>query len=112
MPLDNMQMEEIRRLLQQKKQDLTEATGKKTKKDPAKKAVRKKGAKKAAVKKVKRKPNPVQAALAGELREVDAALKRLKEQESRFGYCEHCFMEIPWRELAVNPARRFCSRCV
>ncbi|HAK94618.1 MAG TPA: hypothetical protein DCM87_06355 [Planctomycetes bacterium] len=112
MPLDNMQMEEIRRLLQKKKQDLTEATDKKPEKAPVKKAAAKKGAKKAAAKTVKKKPNPVQAAISGELREVDAALKRLKEQESRFGYCEHCFMEIPWRELAVNPARRFCSRCV
>ncbi len=112
MPLDNMQMEEIRRLLQKKKDDLAEATGKKTKNPPAKKAPAKKGAKNAAAKPVKKKPSPIQAALAGELREVDAALKRLKEQEARFGYCEHCFMEIPWRELAVNPARRFCSRCV
>jgi len=112
MPLDNMQMEEIRWLLQKKKQDLTEATGKETVKTPPKKSAAKKGTKKTAAKAPRKKPNLVQAAISGELREVEAALKRLKEQESRFGYCEHCFMEIPWRELAANPARRFCSRCV
>jgi RNA polymerase-binding transcription factor DksA len=101
MPLDSMQIEEIRRLLQKKKQDLTDATAGAKKKPAVKKAVKK-----------KKKPSPVEASLASELREVDAALKRIKEQETRFGYCERCFMEIPWRELAVNPARRFCSRCV
>ncbi len=104
MPLDNMQIEEIRRLLQKKKQDLTEATAGAKKKTAAKKAGDKKPARK--------KSNPVELSLTAELKEVDGALKRLKEQEARFGYCERCFMEIPWRELAVNPARRFCSRCV
>ena len=106
MPLDNVQLEEIRRLLQKKKQDLTEA------KDKQKSAGQKMKTKTKKQTAARKKPNPVEASLASELREVDGALKRLKEQESRFGYCERCFMEIPWRELAVNPARRFCSRCV
>jgi RNA polymerase-binding transcription factor DksA len=98
-----MQIDEIRRLLLKKQQELTDATAA-TKKKPAAKTADKKP--------VRKKPSPVEASLTAELKEVDAALKRLKEQESRFGYCEHCFMEVPWRELAVNPARRFCSRCV
>ena len=112
MPLDNMQMEEIRRLLMKRKQDLAEETGKKGAPAPGPKTAAKKGAKKTPANPVRKKPSPVQAALSGELREIEAALKRLKEQETRFGYCEHCFMEIPWRELVFNPARRFCSRCM
>ena len=114
MPLDNDQIKEIRRVLEQKREDLAETTGRKTTKGTTKKTTKKsskKKAKKKATPKKRTKKTPLEAALSHELNEVESALKRLKTQAERYGYCEHCFMEIPWAELVANPARRFCSRC-
>ena len=103
MPLDNAQREEVHRMLEVKKENLLDSTDSGT--------TNKKSKKKKKTKTSKKKKNPIEAAILNELNEVEAALKRLKEHEHRFGYCEHCFMEIPWGELVHNPARRFCSRC-
>jgi RNA polymerase-binding transcription factor DksA len=110
MPLDNEQLTEVRRLLELRRQTLLEEAGEKPP-EPATKGKKKSTKKKAAAKPARRKKNPIEAALANELAEVDEALKRLEVQQERFGYCEHCFMEIPWGELVAKPARRFCSRC-
>lgn len=111
MPLDNDQITEIRRLLELRRESLTDpresTAGTSTAKKTAKKTTTSKQRKAAP----RRKLNPIESAVAHELSEVDNALKRLETQENRFGYCERCFMEIPWSELAASPARRFCSRC-
>ncbi len=117
MPLDETQLNEIRQLLLTKKEHLqvtsdhySEDAVPPKKKKPAK-TKKKKKTKKKTKKKRSRTKNPVEAAIAHEIKEIDAALQRLEEQKERFGYCEHCFFEIPWRELVANPARRYCSRC-
>ena len=112
MPLDKDQLQEIRRMLESRQDTLHEQSGaKRAKKTGAKK--KSKSAKKTATKAKtrKKKLNPIESAIAHELDEVAGALERLDSQEHRFGYCERCFMEIPWGELVTNPARRFCSRC-
>jgi DnaK suppressor protein len=45
----------------------------------------------------------------GELREVQAALKRL--DEGRWGLCQDCDEPIDPRRLAVQPAATRCARC-
>lgn len=42
-----------------------------------------------------------------ELREVEAALERIKE--GVYGRCEDCAVEIPLERLEVNPAARRCT---
>ena len=126
MPLDSFQIEEIRRLLQHNQKTLNEAAGltspaaeadtgaKDAKKKPAKKAAKKttKKTKNIAPKPdAKKSRSPIKTAILSELKEVSAALARLNQEQHRFGYCEACFMEIPWRELVMKPARRFCTRC-
>jgi RNA polymerase-binding transcription factor DksA len=103
MPLDSEQRAEIRRLLEARRESLAQEV------KPAKKKSKKK--KKTEKPSSRRKLNPIESAAAQELQELEGALKRLEEQEARFGYCERCFMEIPWAELVTHPARRFCSRC-
>ena len=44
-----------------------------------------------------------------ELREIDAALDRLKE--GSFGICEECEKAIPKARLAVIPYARLCISC-
>ncbi len=123
MPLDSDQLAEIRRLLEQKRdtllgeagaeQEAAAGTTKKTKKKKkTTKKAGKKSAKKGGKKTTKRRKSPIETAVAHELNEVENALKRLDAQQERFGYCERCFMEIPWSELVANAARRCCSRCV
>lgn len=119
MPLDKSQRQEIQQILESKKTLLSETVEKAATPIKAKKAGKKtakKSKKKGAAAKTKssgarKKKNPIQAAIEKDIKEIELALKRLEEQEERFGYCEHCFLEIPWRELAANPARRRCSRC-
>ena len=112
MPLDNDQITEIRRMLEQKREDLTgESEPKEDTKKPTKKTTTKKTTKKAQKTTPRRKLNPIESAVAHELTEVDGALQRLDEQQHRFGYCERCFMEIPWSELVTSPSRRCCNRC-
>lgn len=43
------------------------------------------------------------------LREIREALERLTA--GTFGFCEGCFLTIPWRELVAEPERRRCARC-
>ena len=111
MPLDNDQITEIRRLLEQRRESLTDQRESATDTNTAKKKAKKTTKSKAKKTAPRRKLNPIESAVAHELSEVDNALKRLETQEHRFGYCERCFMEIPWSELVSSPARRFCSRC-
>jgi RNA polymerase-binding transcription factor DksA len=42
----------------------------------------------------------------GEIRE---ALRRLGS--GTYGFCEACFLTIPWGELISRPERRRCGRC-
>ena len=46
---------------------------------------------------------------AQELREVEAALKRL--ESGQYGLCERCEKDIPVERLAVQPAAAYCVRC-
>ncbi len=110
MPLDTEQIEEIRRLLEARRKALAEQLGIKIKETKSS-GKKKKKTKKKAAKKKRAKRDPLQEAVYQEYQEIEKALARLEEQQERFGYCEHCFMEIPWGELVANPARRFCSRC-
>ena len=89
MVLDREQLEEIKRLLEYKAKELRSETKKKKRK----------------------KKDPHAVALAAEMEDIEHALKKLDEDRERFGFCEKCFMEIPWGELVENPARRYCSRC-
>ena len=43
------------------------------------------------------------------LREIRQALRRLGSET--YGFCEACFLTIPWGELVARPERRACSRC-
>jgi RNA polymerase-binding transcription factor DksA len=106
MPLDSEQKTELRRLLELRRETLA---GEKEAGGPTES--KKEGRHSKAAKKPARKKSAASAPASHELAEITGALKRLKEHEERFGYCERCFMEIPWGELAANPARRFCGRC-
>ena len=88
MPLDNDQIVEIRRLLELRKERLTKERDSAATKDSGTKKTEKK-AKKATPRK---KMNPLESAVTHELSEIDEALKRLADQEHRFGYCERCYM--------------------
>ena len=43
------------------------------------------------------------------LREIQAALIRLKE--NRYGVCEECEAEIPYKRLLARPTSRLCVPC-
>jgi len=45
-----------------------------------------------------------------QLEEIAAARVRLEEQ--RYGFCEKCFMIIPWRDLCTLPEKRLCEGCI
>ena len=47
--------------------------------------------------------------LASRLKEICQAMERL--DTDRYGFCEQCFLVIPWRELTLAPERRLCERC-
>ena len=44
------------------------------------------------------------------LEEIDLALKKIKE--NKYGLCEKCGKRIEPRILLVNPAARYCKRCL
>jgi DnaK suppressor protein len=46
---------------------------------------------------------------ADELRDIEAALKRLHDPE--FGRCTGCGADIPFIRLKANPASRLCVEC-
>jgi DnaK suppressor protein len=46
-----------------------------------------------------------------ELREIEAALRRLAEDPEDFGLCETCSEEIPARRLELMPWVRLCIEC-
>jgi DnaK suppressor protein len=46
---------------------------------------------------------------AGELRELEAALRRLHQPE--FGVCVDCEADIPYSRLQANPSARRCVAC-
>lgn len=41
--------------------------------------------------------------------EVKEAIRRLEGK--CYGFCEKCYIAIPWRELCAFPERRFCDQC-
>jgi DnaK suppressor protein len=45
------------------------------------------------------------------LRQIDAALNRMRSDPEDFGLCEACEEDISPRRLAVMPWAKFCIRC-
>ena len=44
------------------------------------------------------------------LKDVDQALERMASDN--FGFCQSCFQEIPWAEIARFPERELCETCI
>lgn len=44
------------------------------------------------------------------LGEIDSALEKIRK--NRYGFCEKCGKRIELRILLVNPAARYCKRCL
>jgi len=41
---------------------------------------------------------------------VNEALERVGHQD--FGYCQSCFMRMPWADIVRSPERKHCSVCL
>lgn len=48
---------------------------------------------------------------AREVREIDRALRKLRDEPDEFGVCEDCGDDIPEKRLAVMPWAAFCAEC-
>lgn len=48
---------------------------------------------------------------AQEVREIEAALRRLEQEPDGFGTCESCDEPIPMRRLTLRPWTRLCIEC-
>jgi RNA polymerase-binding transcription factor DksA len=44
------------------------------------------------------------------LEEIRLAKERLENDS--YGFCEGCFITIPWRELLSMPEKRLCDTCM
>lgn len=47
--------------------------------------------------------------LSDRLEEILEAKERLENET--YGFCEQCYISIPWRELCSQPEKRVCSTC-
>jgi hypothetical protein len=43
------------------------------------------------------------------VRAIDTALQRVESED--FGFCQSCFIRMPWADIARAPEREICSSC-
>lgn len=48
---------------------------------------------------------------AREVRDIDRALRKLRDEPDEFGVCEDCGDDIPEKRLLVMPWAAFCAEC-